>query len=64
MGQTRDTRTIHTITIDLQDDMLSSVEPADEVEIVIRGRYGTATKKLTYRERMLMLGEMEPKGRY
>lgn len=51
MAQQVQTRTIHTITIDVQDDVLSKIEEGDEVEVLLVSRYGaTSSKKLTYRD--------------
>lgn len=38
MAQFSTTRTIHTITIDLQDDVLAAIAAGDEVEIEFRSR--------------------------
>ena len=40
MAQKRDTRTIHTILIDVQDDIIGGIEVGDEVEIVLVSRDG------------------------
>lgn len=52
MAQHIDSRTIHTIRIDLQDDILGKIEQGDEVEVVLMTRSGgiTNAKKLTYRD--------------
>jgi DNA-binding protein Fis len=51
MGQRVNTRTIHTIEIDVLDDVLAKIDRNDEVEIVLVGRNGqTLAKKLTYRD--------------
>lgn len=51
MAQRIDSRTIHTIRIDLQDDILARLEPTDEVEIVLASRDGqTSVKRLNYRD--------------
>lgn len=51
MAQRVDTRTIHTITIDLQDDVLAGIQPSDEGEIILVHRGSQTTrKKLTYRD--------------
>ena len=61
MAQSVETRTIHTIRIDLQDDVLAKIEQGDEVEVILQGRSGATTaKKLTYRD-MLAL---DPEGPY
>jgi len=60
MGQVRTTRTIHTIAIDLLDDVLSGIEEGDEVEVVLRSRAGyTSTKKLTYRDTEGILRDLD-----
>lgn len=58
MAQHVDTRTIHTIHIDLLDDTLERVDSGDEVEVVLHSRAGSsAPKKLTFRDiRMLQDG--------
>ncbi len=38
MSQTVDTRTVHVITIDLQDQVLERIAAGDEVEVVFRSR--------------------------
>jgi hypothetical protein len=49
MAQTRQTRTTHTIVIDLEDHVLGAVEVGDEVEVILRSRGGdTRPKKLTW----------------
>jgi hypothetical protein len=46
-----ETRTIHTVYVDVPDDALARVESGDEVEIVLVGRFGpTSRKRLTYRD--------------
>lgn len=51
MAQRIDTRTIHTIFIDIQDDILGKFEANDEVEVVLSSRSGqTLPKKLSYRD--------------
>jgi hypothetical protein len=51
MAQQVTTRTIHTITIDIQDDVLAGICDTDIVEIVLAGRNGfTRPKTLTYRD--------------
>lgn len=35
-----ETRTTHTITIDIPDDVLAKIEEGDEVEIMLNGRGG------------------------
>ena len=59
MAQTVQSRTIHTIFIDVQDDILAKIESADEVEVVLSSRNGqTSPKKLTYRDlRFLVDGD-------
>lgn len=49
MAQHKDTRTIHTIHIDLEDKMLEDVEDGDMVEVVLMGRWSsTLPKRLSY----------------
>lgn len=49
MAQHVTTRTIHTVTIDVQDDVLSRIEMGDEIEIVLASRNGvTRPMKLNY----------------
>ncbi|MCA1806260.1 MAG: hypothetical protein LC687_00045 [Actinobacteria bacterium] len=49
MAQHIHSRTIHTISIDLQDDVLAKIEAGDEVEVVLQGRSGASRpKKLTF----------------
>lgn len=51
MAQRIDSRTIHTIHIDLTDDVLAVLESGNEVEIVLHAGSGnTSAKKLTYRD--------------
>lgn len=51
MAQHIDSRTIHTIHIDVTDDVLAVIESGNEVEVVLHARSGsTAAKKLTYRD--------------
>lgn len=51
MAQHLSSRTIHTLTIDIQDDMLSRMEAGDELEVVLVSRVGsTLPKKLTVRD--------------
>lgn len=38
MGIRSETRTIHTITIDLPDDVLARIESMDEVEVIFNSR--------------------------
>lgn len=66
MAMHKETRTIHTIYIDLLDDVLAGIEsPMDEVEIVVQSRTGQAqAKKLTYRDRLVILGDPEAAGHY
>jgi hypothetical protein len=61
MAMHKDTRTIHTIYIDLADDVLAGIEAHDEVEIVVQSTTGQAqAKKLNYRDRMVVLGDPDP----
>jgi hypothetical protein len=62
MAQRRTTRTIHTFTIDLQDDMLAGVDTmGDEVEVVLVSRVGqTLPKKLSQKDLFYLL---EGRGR-
>jgi hypothetical protein len=54
-----ETRTIHTITIDLQDDILAGLQFGDEVEVVLTHRGGiTSRKRLTYRDLTTLLPEV------
>jgi len=47
----RTTRTVHTITIDMPDDVLGALEIGDQVEVVLVSRTGhTGPKTLTYRD--------------
>lgn len=49
MAQHIDSRTIHTIHIDLNDNILEKLEAGDEVEVVLSSRNGqTRAKKLSY----------------
>ena len=59
MAQHIASRTVHTIHIDLNDDVLGKIEVMDEVEVVLSSRNGqTATRKLTYRDlRNLLEGD-------
>jgi hypothetical protein len=43
MSQSVYTRTIHTITIDVQDDVLAAVETGDQIEIVLMSHNGGTT---------------------
>lgn len=45
MAQHIHSRTIHTVTIDLQDDILAKLEAGDEVEIVLQSRNGQSRAK-------------------
>jgi hypothetical protein len=57
MSQHVDTRTIHTITIDVQDDVIGKVEEGDEVEFVLTTRYGPLSrKKATWRDIQTIVG--------
>lgn len=48
MSQHVDTRTIHTIHIDIEDQVISRIEEGDEVEIVLHGRSGSSQSKMSY----------------
>jgi hypothetical protein len=49
MAITSETRTIHTVFIDLPDDIVGKWEFGDQVEIVVASRNGSArSKKLTW----------------
>ena len=64
MAQHIDTRTIHTIRIDLQDEVLSKIEEGDEVEVILVSRHGASgPRKLTFRDldRLLFLQLERPK---
>ena len=51
MSQHISSRTIHTIHIDLQDDVLGKIEQGDEVEVILSSRLGMSTaKRLTWRD--------------
>lgn len=51
MAQQVTTRTIHTVVIDVQDNILAGISDTDIVEIVLAGRNGfTRPKTLTYRD--------------
>jgi hypothetical protein len=52
MAQRIYSRTIHTIQVDVQDDVLAKIEAGDEVEVVLMGRNGipTSAKKLSPRD--------------
>lgn len=61
MAQHITSRTIHTIHIDVQDDVLARIDAgADEVDVVLVSRTGnTAPKRLTYRDIQRLLGATE-----
>lgn len=64
MAQQVDTRTIHTITIDLEDQVLGGIESGDEVEIIFRSRGSySAPRKLTFRDVSRLLEGADGSGR-
>lgn len=48
MSQHVTTRTIHTIHIDLQDQVLEKIQDGDEVEVVLQSRLGSTQSKMNY----------------
>jgi hypothetical protein len=48
MSQHVTTRTIHTIHIDIEDQVISRIEDGDEVEVVLQGRSGSSQSKMSY----------------
>ena len=61
MAINRSTRTVHTLTIDVPDDVLGALEIGDQVEVVLVSRSGgTGPKTLTYRD----LERLLPKDSY
>jgi hypothetical protein len=59
MAQNITTRVIHTVSIDIQDDILGAIESSnDQVEVVLVSRNGgtTSAKRLTYRDLQSLLG--------
>lgn len=64
MSQRVDTRTIHTITIDLEDQVLAGIESGDEVEIIFMTRSRPLSpKKLTFRDVSRLLEDPDNIGR-
>jgi hypothetical protein len=62
MAQRITSRTIHTIEVDMTDDVLAKIEEGDEVEVVLVTRQGrSSAKKLTYRDTEHMLRDMGPR---
>jgi hypothetical protein len=61
MAQHVQTRTIHTIFIDLQDDVLAKIEQGDEVEVVLQTRSGSTHSKINERalDRLLDRTELD-----
>ena len=60
MAQQVTTRTIHTVVIDVQDDILAGISDTDIVEIVLAGRNDyTRPKTLTYRDLTALLGDRD-----
>lgn len=54
------TRTIHTVYVTLPDGMTPEFTLTDDVEFVIQSRYGaTAPKRLTYRDKSRLYGEVK-----
>ena len=64
MAQHRHTRTIHTIIIDLQDDVLAGIDMGDEVEVSLQTREGaTRPKRLPYSDVLLLTGNDTRRGK-
>lgn len=62
MAQRVTTRVIHTIDIDLQDDVLAKIESGDEVEVRFNYRgETTSVKRLTFRDTDRILNPRNPK---
>ena len=55
------TRTVHTIEIDVPDDVLGNVEVGDDVEVVLVSRFGqTQRRRLPYRDLSNLLAGSKP----
>ena len=62
MVQHVETRTIHTIFIDIEDKVLEKIEDGDEVEVVLQSRFGSTSSKMNYRaiQRVVFGNDMRP----
>ena len=57
MSQRIDTRTVHTIEIDIDEKILLQLHTNDEIEVCFTGLSGrTNPRKLSYTEKLRLLG--------
>jgi hypothetical protein len=61
MAQYIHSRTIHTITIDVNDDVIGKIEEGDEVEIILSSRFGQTRSKMGYTGVQRLVFGQEPK---
>lgn len=64
MSQNIESRTVHTIYIDLSDDVISKIEYGDDVYVVLQSRNSyTAPKRLSHGDIAGLAGIADPKPR-
>lgn len=56
MAVRHDTRTIHTITVDIPDDIMGKLEEGDQVEVILSTRSGQAPFTISYSALRRLMG--------